>query len=76
MELKLWIGNNWRQFKPEDPVNTSRAITSFATSNKLRDCLVRVQGGWYKIELNGIMTFQTRALYLISFKDLYYILKD
>jgi hypothetical protein len=76
MELKLFINKGYHQFKEDDPVNSSRAITSFAASNSLRDCLVRAQGGWYKIELNGIMTFQTRALYLISFKDLYYILKD
>lgn len=76
MELNIWVGNRFTDVKAEAPVNTTKNITSFCVSNNLRNCLVKSQGGWYKIELDGMLTFVTRTLYLISFADLYNILKD
>lgn len=76
MVTNIWLNGRYTEIDPEEPVHTSKAITSFAAHNNLRNCLVRSQGGWYKIHLNGIMTFETRTLYLISFADLYNILKD
>ena len=76
METTIWLNGSYRNVKPTDTVNTSRAVESFCNYNRLRKCLVRQQGGWYKLELNGILTFVTRALYLITFEQLYNTLKD
>jgi hypothetical protein len=62
--------------KPEDPVLTTKNITSFACSNGLRNCIFRSQGGWYKLGMDGILVFVCRTLYLISFEELYHIMKD
>lgn len=76
METKIFLQGVYRNIRPNDPVKTSRAITSFASSNNLRDCMFKAQGGWYKIGLDGILIFATRTLYSITFTDLYQILKD
>jgi hypothetical protein len=76
MELTIFLRGRYVTIKPEDPVNTTRAITSFCCHNQLRDCLFKSQGGWYKLTLDGKLQFITRALYLISFQDLYDTLKD
>lgn len=76
METRLWINKGYRNFTPDSLVASSRMITSFATHNSLRDCLVKAQGGWYKIHKNGIMTLECRTLHHINLRDLYNILKD
>lgn len=76
MNTNIWINGRFTDIDPKQAVKTTRNITSFCVSNNLRDCLFKSQGGWYKLERDGIMVFVTRTLYLISFEDLYSILKD
>lgn len=66
----------YRNIKPDDFVNTTRAVHSFCASNSLRDCLFKSQGGYYKLGLDGILTFITPALNQITFEELYEKLKD
>jgi hypothetical protein len=76
VETKIFLNKGWRNIKPEEPVNTTRAIHSFCSSNSLRDSLFKSQGGYYKLQLDGTLLFVTRTLAEISFSDLFNILKD
>ena len=37
----------------------------------MRNALTKSQGGWYWIGMDGLYYFVARALYLISYNDLY-----
>ena len=76
METRIWISGRYRTIDPDEPVLSTRAITSFCAFNGLRNALVRSQGGWYIISKEGIMTRVARTLYIISFRELYHLLKD
>jgi hypothetical protein len=76
METRIYLNKGYRNLKPNDIVKTTRAVESFCVHNSLRSCLVKQQGGWYKICLDGILTFVTPALDCITFKELYERLKD
>lgn len=76
METRIWLRGRYIVIEPGDYVCTTRAVTSFAHHNGLRDCLFKSQGGYYKLEMNGMLTFVERCLYMITFEQLYNVLKD
>jgi hypothetical protein len=76
IDYQIWKAGRFTTVKPSDPVNTTKNVTSFCVSNGLRNCLFKSQGGWYKLQTDGTLVFIDRALYLISFENLYNILKD
>ncbi len=76
METRIWLNKGWVNIKPDDLVRTTKAIHSFACFNSLRDSIFRSQGGYYKIEKNGMLTFVCRTLQDITFTQLYELLKD
>lgn len=76
MELNIWLNGRFTDVKPTDIVKTTKAVHSFACSNSLRDCLFKSQGGYYKLCKDGILVKACRALNMITFADLYEILKD
>lgn len=76
METNIWINKSLRKINPDEPILTTKAATSFCACNRLRQALVRSQGDWYIISRYGILEFVARTLYLISFRELYHLLKD
>ncbi len=76
MELRIFLNGRYKTIKPDEAVKTTRAIHSFCCYNGLRDCLFKSQGGWYKLGLDGILTFVTPTLDRITFADLFTALKD
>lgn len=76
MITELWLNGSLRRLKPTDFVTNWRAVESFIVSNSLRHCLIKQQGGYYKIEKDGTLTFVIRTLYSITFEELYNKLKD
>jgi hypothetical protein len=76
MITQIWLRGSYRNLKPTDSVNTWKAVESFTVSNNLRPCLVKQQGGYYRIEKDGLLTFVTPALQQITFEELYKKLKD
>jgi hypothetical protein len=77
IEYKIWVNGSLRNFKPTSIVRTFRAVESFINYNPgLRRCLVKQQGGYYKLGLDGILTFAFHALGGVTFEQLYNILKD
>lgn len=75
METKIWVNNTWRNVKPTDSVNTTRAMHSFCTFNNLPDALFKTQGGWYLLKKDKTLEFVTRTLNSITFQQLYNIHK-
>ena len=76
MTTQIWLRGSYRKLKPTNRVNTWKAVESFTVSNNLRPCLIKQQGGYYKIEKDGLLTFVTPALQQITFEELYKKLKD
>lgn len=76
MELNIWINKGYKNVKKNDFVKTFRALTSFSVANCLRNCIVKSQGGYYKLELNGVLTFKFASLHNVTFEELFNILKD
>ena len=76
METNIWLNNRYTNIIPNSPVNTMKAVTSFTCHNKLRNCLFKTQGGYYKLCLDGLLVFVCQYLYQISFEELYNKLKD
>jgi len=72
MVTEIWYLRGWKNIKPDEPVNTMRAMYSFSIANCLPGGgLVKSQGGYYLIQKDGTMKFVTRTLYLLTFKELY-----
>ena len=76
IDYKIWKQGRFTVVKPYSPVETTRNVTAFCYANSLRDCLFKSQGGWYKLQTDGKLVFVERTLYLITFEQLYNILKD
>lgn len=76
METKIWVYKGWVNIKPEQTVKSTRRLTSFCFFNLLRDAIVRSQGGWYLITLEGQMQFIDRCLDNITFEQVYNLLKN
>lgn len=57
-------------------VKSFREVTGFAVCNSLRNCLVKTQGGIWKICLDGNLRFVNRALNSMTFEDIYNAMKD
>jgi hypothetical protein len=71
METKLWVYNTCITIKPEDTINTTRRLHSFCVCNGIRDCLLKSQGGWYYLHLDGKLEFMHRCLGNITFQELF-----
>ena len=75
METKIWVYKGWVNIKPEHAVKSTRRLTSFCFFNLLRDAIVKAQGGWYLITIEGQMQFIDRCLDNITFEQVYNLLK-
>ena len=76
METKIYVYNGWVNIKPEDPIKSTRRLTSFCVFNCLRNALMKSQGGWYILHKDGRLELLARTLYLISFQEIYDKLKS
>jgi len=76
METKIYILNGWVNIKPEQPVNTMRRLNSFCVFNSLKNCIVKLQGGYYLINRNNQFEFIDRTLSNISFDQVFNLLKS
>jgi hypothetical protein len=75
METKIWVYDKPHNIKPTDTIRSTRRLTSFCFFNCLRDAIVKSQGGWYLITLEGQMQFIDRCLDNITFEQVYNLLK-
>lgn len=75
METKIWVYDKPHNIKPTDTVRSTRRLTSFCIFNSLRDAVVKAQGGWYLITLEGKMEFIDRCLDNITFEQVSNLLK-
>lgn len=71
METKIYYSGSYRNIKPDSAIPNTKAMTSFCVYNCMRNALTKSQGGWYWIGMDGLYYFVARALYLISYNDLY-----
>jgi hypothetical protein len=76
MGTRIWIGKGYRNVNPSDIVKTTKNVHSFACENCLRDSLFKTQGGYYKLNLDGILTFAFGSLNAVTFEQLHKILID
>ena len=76
METKIWVYGKPVNIKPQDTIKSTRRLTSFCVFNCLRDSIVKSQGGWYLITLEGQMQFIDRCLDNITFEQAYKLLKN
>ena len=72
---KIWVYNKPVKIKPGDTIKTTRRLTSFCVFYGLRDAIVKAQGGWYLITLEGQMQFISRCLDDITFGEAHKLLK-
>ena len=76
MDSKIWVAGGWRNIKPEQSVKSFRQVTAFAACNCLPNCLVKAQGGLWRINKDGSMSFISSALNNLTFADLYRVMKQ
>lgn len=75
METRIYLKNSWRNIKPEDLVNSTKAVHSFCTFNCINDRLFKSQGGYYILHNDGRLVFLSRTLGNLTFQVLYDKLK-
>ena len=73
---KIWVYDKPVKIKPTDTINTTRRLNSFCVFYGLRNAIVKTQGGWYLITLEGQMQFISRCLNDITFEQIYNLLKQ
>lgn len=73
---KIWVYDKPVRIKPEDTIRTTRRLNSFCVCYCLRNAIVKAQGGWYLITLEGRMQFISRCLSDITFEQAYKLLKE
>lgn len=71
----IWIRNQKHNIRPEDSIRSTRRLTSFSVFFCVRNALLKSQGGWYWLGLDGKLEFIGRTLASISFDMLYEINK-
>lgn len=71
METTIWVYNSKLNIKPSDSINTTRRLHSFCVCNGIRDALVKSQGGWYFLHLDGTLELVNRCLSNITFEQYY-----
>ena len=76
METNIWINGRFTDIKPDQFVNTTKNVHSFCVCNGLTDRLFKSQGGYYKLQKDGRLTFIVRALNQLTFEGLYAAMKD
>lgn len=67
----IWVSNQKHNIRPEDSIRTTRRLTSFSVFFCVRSALLKSQGGWYWLGLDGRLGFIGRTLDNISFDMLY-----
>jgi hypothetical protein len=75
MVTRIWVEGHFVNIKPTDFINSTRRLHSFCVYNSQRHALVKAQGGWYIIKLDGTLEFFERNLNMITFESLYYALQ-
>lgn len=75
METRIFGNGSYINVRPQDFVNTTRRMRSFAICNGFRDCIFKAQGGYYKLCLDGILVKVFDHLSSVSFEELYEVLK-
>ena len=73
---KIWVYGKPVKIKPEHTIKTTRRLTAFCVCYGLRNAIVKAQGGWYLITLEGQMQFIDRCLVNITFEEAYNLLKN
>ena len=73
---KIWVYDKPTKIKPEDTIRTTRRLNSFCVCYCLRNAIVKAQGGWYLITLEGRMQFISRCLSDITFEQVCKLLKE
>lgn len=63
-----WRNTVNHKVDPEKPPKDIRELDSFLVANNAPKCIVRAEGGWYKISKNGL-EFIGRTLYLFPLKE-------
>ena len=76
METKIYVFNGWVNIKPEQTINTMRRLNSFCVFNSLKNCIVKLQGGYYFINSDKQFEFIDRTLSNITFNQVFNILKS
>jgi hypothetical protein len=71
METKLWVYNTKITIKPTDPIQSTRRLTSFCCANGIRNALMKSQGGWYWLHMDGKLELMNRCLGNITFEELF-----
>lgn len=65
---KIWVRNNWKNINPDNAPRELRELDSFLAFNSTAKCILKGQGGYYRIK-DGILHFISRTLSSLSFKD-------
>ena len=73
---KIWVYDKPVKIKPTDTIKTTRRLISFCVFYRLRNAIVRTQGGWYLITLEGQLQFISKCLADITFEQAYNLLKQ
>ena len=73
---KIWVYDKPVKIKPTDTIKTTRRLNSFCVFYGLRNVIVKAQGGWYLITLEGQLQFISRCLADITFEQAYNLLKQ
>ena len=70
MENYIYTYGVKKRIKPEDYVNTFRALTAFCNINLLYNNVFKTQGGYYRI-VNGKLRKVAISLNTLTFSELY-----
>ena len=71
----IWVSNQKHNIRPEDSIRTTRRLTSFSVFFCVRNALLKSQGGWYWLGLDGRLEFIGKTLDNINFDMLYQLNK-
>lgn len=69
MVTQIYYRNGWRNVNPEQAPKDFRMLDAFLIYNNAARNIVRIQGVYYKICMDGVLKFISRALYLVSMAE-------
>jgi hypothetical protein len=67
----IWVYNGKQFIKPTDVIKSTRRLTSFCVTYGIRNALLKSQGGWYWLGLDGRLGLVNRCLGNITFEEIY-----
>jgi hypothetical protein len=76
MITNIYYRNNYINVNVDKPPKDLRQLRAFLLANNTRDCFLKSQGGYYKLELDNKLYFISRVLYLLTLKDWLEIAKN